>query len=103
MEEIIECVPEAENVLPIIASAEGIAFHTEGGVPGYIDVYAVYDDTDALEDAYNAYISALKDASFVEGDYYGDTVYYSPNHDFYAMVDYDAEYGLWIGVGSVAQ
>lgn len=103
MAEIIECIPEAENVLPIIASGEGIAFHTEGPMPGYIDVYAVYEDTDLLEGAYTAYIALLAEAQFTEGDYYGDQVYYSPNNDFYVMVDYDAERGLWLGIGSVEQ
>lgn len=100
MADILTVFPQASGVMPTLDSAVSYEFEGTPG-EGWCGITVTYADEQSTIDAYDAYIQALKDASFVEtsvwNGYY--TVYFSPDGSFAILVtDYSSDNYVYIDV-----
>ena len=100
MADILTVFPQASGIMPTLDGAVSYEFEGTPG-EGWCGITVTYADEQSTIDAYDAYIQALKDASFVEtsvwNGYY--TVYFSPDGSFAILVtDYSSDNYVYIDV-----
>ena len=84
MEELASYFPSAETLLPIIESGTATFESEYNEYDSYYSIKVIYPDEDTASEAFDAYVQALKDASYESRIIWGGytTIYYSPDDKF---------------------